>query len=64
MMGRLIMEMLGQDLKVLSMKKVSPGMLNIEIEDNTGQHSININVDYQEFVKLFCTLMKCDAVTK
>lgn len=56
-MGRLIMEMLGRDLQVLSIKKVSPELLHIRIEDTDGEHSMEINVNFEEFIELFNSLI-------
>lgn len=56
-MGRLVMEMLGQDLKILSLKEVAPGILNLKIEDTTGENAQDINVDFKDFIKFFNTLV-------
>jgi len=56
-MGRLVMEMLGQDLKILSLKEVTPGILNLKIEDTTGENVQDINVNFKDFVKFFNTLV-------
>ncbi len=56
-MGRLVMEMLGQDLKILSLKEVTPGILNLKIEDANGDNIQDINVDFKDFVRFFNTLV-------
>jgi hypothetical protein len=52
-MGRLIIEMLGQDkLKILSLREVPPKSLKLKIEGNSPQDCAEITVDFQEFIRL------------
>lgn len=56
-MGRLIMEMLGQDhVKILSIKEVHSGKLNIRIEDSAENFS-DITVNFKNFINLLNALI-------